>query len=710
MLRLDATTKIFQLTATATADVDVSGLNVTATAAAGFNEVTAATASTQTVAAAPAASTVKQVDYISIKNTGAGANTVTVKKFNSSGPVTTQLAKATLAVDETLIYTHAGGWQTLDATGSKKVGTAGWVIAAGKIGTLSNSLTFTGTDGSTLAIGTGGTLGTAAYTASTAYEASGGIATHAALTATHGASGAIVGTTDAQALTNKTYNGHTFTAGSSTFTGTAAQTYTFPTTTASIARTDAAQSFTGLQTFSTGITSTAASNSFGATVFSGAITGGQAATLGATTTTTLDSTGNTTLGTGGSSVHRFGSSATYAVLGGSGGAASIYLNGATRGGAAGSTTANGAILFATDEAVHWYNSSVSIMRMKLDATALTLGSGITSISGGTNPSLNIGSGSLTAGTGTFSGNVAVGVASSGWAGPIIRALEVGYNNTSTTSVSTYNATNVASGYIQNNAYFNGTNWIYQTANYAAAYNINNNTGTHSWLTAPSGTAGNPITFTERMVLSSTGLAVTGTLSANAFTIAFPATGENAVQDAYIYSQSDVSSNEVRLNLDPIVGNTEAQGAFIGAKRNGANYNSTLNFGVGGTTLMSLYAGLVVGSPTGGDKGAGTINAVAIYKNGTALDIVFEPDYQMATIDEMTAFYTANKHLPTIPTKEVWDSGSTNMGSLTDRLWETVEVQARYISQLNERIKELEAKNADLEARLESVEAYMAAHP
>jgi hypothetical protein len=45
-----------------------------------------------------------------------------------------------------------------------------------------------------------------------------------------------------------TINGHTLTAGSSTFTGTAGQTYTFPTTTATLARTDAAQTFTGEQT------------------------------------------------------------------------------------------------------------------------------------------------------------------------------------------------------------------------------------------------------------------------------------------------------------------------------------------------------------------------------------------------------------------------------------------------------------------------------
>jgi hypothetical protein len=68
--------------------------------------------------------------------------------------------------------------------------TTGFTIIGGttpKTFTVSNSLTLTATDGSTLAIGTGGTLGTAAYTAAGAYEASGAIAIHAAiLTGVHG--------------------------------------------------------------------------------------------------------------------------------------------------------------------------------------------------------------------------------------------------------------------------------------------------------------------------------------------------------------------------------------------------------------------------------------------------------------------------------------------------------------------------------------------
>lgn len=43
-------------------------------------------------------------------------------------------------------------------------------LAGGKTATISNTLTFSGTDGSTLNVGAGGTLGSAAFTASSAYE------------------------------------------------------------------------------------------------------------------------------------------------------------------------------------------------------------------------------------------------------------------------------------------------------------------------------------------------------------------------------------------------------------------------------------------------------------------------------------------------------------------------------------------------------------
>jgi hypothetical protein len=86
-------------------------------------------------------------------------------------------------------------------------------VANGKTLTASNTLTFSGTDSSTLNIGTGGTLGTAAYTATTAYLAAGvtslpSVTSVNSTTIPNGAtlltSGGALGTPSSGTLTNAT--------------------------------------------------------------------------------------------------------------------------------------------------------------------------------------------------------------------------------------------------------------------------------------------------------------------------------------------------------------------------------------------------------------------------------------------------------------------------------------------------------------------------
>ena len=60
-----------------------------------------------------------------------------------------------------------------------------------------------------------------------------------------------------------------------------------------------------------------------------------------------------------------------------------------------------------------------------------------------------------------------------------------------------------------NAYNNGTNWIYQYSNYASRAELNNS-GQFVWYTAPSGTAGNAISFTQAMTLDASGRLGVGT--------------------------------------------------------------------------------------------------------------------------------------------------------------------------------------------------------
>lgn len=94
------------------------------------------------------------------------------------------------------------------------------------------------------------------------------------------------------------------------------------------------------------------------------------------------------------------------------------------------------------------------------------------------------------------GNLGFGVTPSAW-GVGGKGIEFGAGNAVLTGTVGYSVI-----YLTNNAYFDGTNWVYkntQTANLYAQ-----NFGSHQWYRAPSGTAGNPITFIQDMTLDTSG--------------------------------------------------------------------------------------------------------------------------------------------------------------------------------------------------------------
>ena len=118
-------------------------------------------------------------------------------------------------------------------------------------------------------------------------------------------------------------------------------------------------------------------------------------------------------------------------------------------------------------------------------------------------------------------------------------------------------------------------------------------------------------------------------------------------------------------------------------------------GTNGATRATVSGdgGFIVGSPTGGSKGAGTINAQAVYDDNVILtDFVFEDDYKQLPIVEMREFFQKHKRLPTISGRDEWEKdGKFSLGKIVNQLWETVEVQAKYISELNAKIVQLQAQ-------------------
>jgi len=102
-----------------------------------------------------------------------------------------------------------------------------------------------------------------------------------------------------------------------------------------------------------------------------------------------------------------------------------------------------------------------------------------------------------------SGNLGLGVTPSAWSTSFsIKAFDI-------SGGSVYSAATDISTVL--NAYFNSSNaWIYKTTNPASRYT--QGSGQHQWYTAPSGTAGNAITFTQAMTLDASGNLGVGTTS------------------------------------------------------------------------------------------------------------------------------------------------------------------------------------------------------
>ena len=127
MIRLDTTTRKLQLIlagaiTTTQPDVVVSYSDATASAYTGGSQVSVGNSTTAVdICAAPAASTVRDVDHLTVRNNDTVAMTVTVR-LNDNATLY-KLVSIALAVGDTLEYAHAAGWRVMDAMGNIKQST-----------------------------------------------------------------------------------------------------------------------------------------------------------------------------------------------------------------------------------------------------------------------------------------------------------------------------------------------------------------------------------------------------------------------------------------------------------------------------------------------------------------------------------------------------------------------------------------------------------
>jgi hypothetical protein len=171
-----------------------------------------------------------------------------------------------------------------------------------------------------------------------------------------------------------------------------------------------------------------------------------------------------------------------------------------------------------------------------------------------------------------SGNLGLGVTPSAWSG--------------------YTAFDIARGslfgagsetYLSHNAFWNGSSWRYKATDFATNYRSNN--GAHAWSTAPSGTAGNAISFTQAMTLDASGNLVIGATSPTSGYM-LDVTGKINTQNRYAINGRDTIAREdsgKNIIVGDLTGLSDSYITFRTVNSERARIDSSGNLLVGTTT-------------------------------------------------------------------------------------------------------------------------------
>jgi hypothetical protein len=235
-----------------------------------------------------------------------------------------------------------------------------------------------------------------------------------------------------------------------------------------------------------------------------------------------------------------------------------------------------------------------------------------------------------------SGNLGLGVTPSAWSPTLAKAIQVGNLGSSIWSYTTSN-TSTPYTFIDNNAYYDGTNNIYIVNNRGAAryQQVNNE---HRWELAPSGTAGNAISFTQAMTLFANGNLAVGTTTDAGYKLQVNSTsGDGMFLTSYLTTSGAADTGAI-LGFGIYDGVNNRDAAIIkGLKENGTsgNYAAYLSFSTrpnGGSVTERMRI------TSGGDV---LIGATSIFNDGK---VCISADATRVTIASKVSASTGAEHI------------------------------------------------------------------
>jgi hypothetical protein len=154
-------------------------------------------------------------------------------------------------------------------------------------------------------------------------------------------------------------------------------------------------------------------------------------------------------------------------------------------------------------------------------------------------------------------------------------------------------------------------------------------------------------------------------------------------------------------VDPVIAsqNDQSVSSYFYTGRSG---NTTLE---DKTVIENAAGNQLLLNPTGGNIGIGTTDPLArlsvngdiratkvrVMTNIAVPDYVFEPDYELPSLEEVKKYIAQHKHLSEIPSAAEIEKNGMSLGEMNLRLLKKVEELTLYQIQLMERIKRLEEK-------------------
>lgn len=205
--------------------------------------------------------------------------------------------------------------------------------------------------------------------------------------------------------------------------------------------------------------------------------------------------------------------------------------------------------------------------------------------------------------------------------------------------------------------------------------------------------GNNTTGNENMGLGAAALRMLTTGSKNtaigAYALFNNVSGSGNVAIGSNAGKSETGSNKLYVaNTDAamplIYGDFSAKFISIGdvdpAKRASANTSGGYNLLVKGGILTEKVK-------------------VALASSADWADYVFEPSYNLLSLEEVETFTKENKHLPNVPSAEEMGENGLDVAQTSKMFMEKIEELTLYMIELNKDVKTLKAENAMLKAQL-----------